>query len=74
MFTLRELMRPASVGEAYEKLISGPDNVLLAGCAYLRLGNKKIITGIDLTTLKLDYLTETTDVIEIGSMVSLRDI
>ena len=74
MFTVRELERPASVEAAYEKLLAGADNAVLAGCAYLRLGNKKIDTGIDLSVLRLDYVTETTDELELGAMVSLREI
>lgn len=74
MFTIRELARPASLEDAYGTLLAGSDNTLLAGCGYLRLGNKKIATGIDMSGLKLDYVTETTDMIEIGAMTSLRKL
>ena len=74
MFTVRELARPASIEEAYEKLLAGADNAVLAGCAYLRLGNKKIDVGVDLSALGLNLVTETTDDLKIGSMVSLRGL
>lgn len=74
MFTVQELARPQSLDEAYAKLIAGADNTLLAGCAYLKLGNKKINIGIDLSCLNLSFITEGTDHIEIGSMTSLREI
>ena len=74
MFTVRELAQPESIEEAYVKLSSDPSNVLLAGCAYLRLGNKKIDVAVDLDSLNLDFVTEETDLVEIGAMTTLREL
>ena len=72
MFTVRELLQPETIEEAYEALVAGADNAVLAGCAYLRLGYKKIGIGVDLSRLGLAFVTETPDEIEIGSMTTLR--
>jgi CO/xanthine dehydrogenase FAD-binding subunit len=74
VFTVRELVQPESITEAYETLVAGADNVALAGCAFLRLGNKKIDIAVDLSRCNLDFMTEGTDVIEIGAMTTLREI
>ena len=74
MFTIRELVQPESITEAYDILVAGADNVILAGCAFLRLGNKKIDNAVDLSCCKLDFVTEETDVISIGAMTTLREI
>ena len=74
MFTIRKLVQPDSITEAYETLVAGADNVILAGCAFLRLGNKKIDTAVDLFRCKINFVTEETDYIEIGAMTTLREI
>lgn len=74
MFTLVELVQPDTIDEAYEILMEKRNNSILGGCAFLRLGSSRIGTGIELSKLKLDYITEHDDEIEIGAMTTFRDL
>ncbi|SDO49543.1 FAD binding domain-containing protein [Desulforhopalus singaporensis] len=64
----------SDLDEAYTLLLADPTSMVLGGCGYLRLGNRKIGTAIDLTRLGLNRITRTKNVIEIGAMTSLRDL
>ncbi len=46
----------------------------MLGSAFLRMGTKRIGTGIDLSNLNLNLIEETPDYIEIGAMTTLRDL
>lgn len=72
MFTIRELVRPQTLDEAYRALTAHPDNTLLGGCAFLRMGSKKIATAVDLSLLGLDYVREADGCIELGAMATFR--
>lgn len=74
MFTFQNLVQPETVQEAYEILIKSRANTVLGGCAFLRMGSKRIGTAIELSKLKLDYIKEDNDFIEIGAMTTLREI
>ena len=74
MFTLMELVQPQSLEEAYEILMKRKNNVVIGGSAFLRMGTKRIGTGIDLSNLNLNLIEETPDYIEIGAMTTLRDL
>ena len=74
MFTLMELVQPQSLEEAYEILIKRKNNIVIGGSAFLRMGEKRIGTGIDLSNLNLNLIEETSDYIEIGAMTTLRDL
>ncbi|MEQ8155549.1 MAG: FAD binding domain-containing protein [Clostridiaceae bacterium] len=74
MFTLVEFFQPETLKEAYEKLTVRKTNTILGGCAYLKMGNKKIGTGIDLSKLNLDYINNSEDYIEIGASTTFREI
>lgn len=74
MFSLRDIVQPETEKEAYELLTKQKSNTILGGCAFLRLGSKRIGTGIDLAKLNLDQITEREGYIEIGAMTSLRDL
>ncbi len=74
MFTARELVQPPTIGEAYRILTERPDNALLGGCAFLRMGARKIATAVDLSRLGLDYIKETDDFIELGAMATFRAV
>lgn len=74
MFTLIELVQPESLEEAYEILIKRKSNVIIGGSAFLRMSEKKIGTGIDLSNLNLNFIEESSDYIEIGAMTTLRDL
>ena len=74
MFTLMELVQPQSLEEAYEILKKRKNNVLIGGSAFLKMGNKRIGTGIDLSQLNLNFIEESSDYIEIGAMTTLRQL
>ena len=48
MLLLDRHLFPASLDEASDILRNSPGSVILGGCGYLRLGDRKIGTGIDL--------------------------
>lgn len=72
MFSLRDIVQPETLGEAYEILMKQRSNTVLGGCAFLRLGSKRIGIGVDLSKLGLDQITEQDGYIEIGAMTSFR--
>ena len=74
MFTLMELVQPQSLEEAYEILMKRKNNIVIGGSAFLRMGEKRIGTGIDLSNLNLNLIEETSDYIKIGAMTTLRDL
>ena len=71
---LMELVQPSSLEEAYEILMKRKNNIVIGGSAFLRMGEKRIGTGIDLSNLNLNLIEETEDYIEIGAMTTLRDL
>lgn len=74
MFTIQKLAQPQSLDEAYELLTAQRNNVLLGGCAFLRLGAQRIGTAIDLSRCSLAYIDETPEEIVLGAMATLRDV
>lgn len=74
MFTLNALVQPDNLAETYQILSDKRNNTILGGCAFLKMGSKRIGTAIDLTNLKLDYIKEQEGFIEIGAMTSLREL
>jgi CO/xanthine dehydrogenase FAD-binding subunit len=74
LFTIQQYAQPSDLKEAYEILMEKKNNAILGGTAWLRMGSKRIGTGIDLTLINLDFIREDNDLIEIGAMTSLRDI
>lgn len=74
MFTLMGLVQPQSLEEAYEILMKRKNNIVIGGSAFLRMGEKRIGTGIDLSNLNLNLIEETSDYIKIGAMTTLRDL
>ena len=58
MFTLMELVQPQSLEEAYEILMKRKNNIVIGGSAFLRMGEKRIGTGIDLSNLNLNLIEE----------------
>lgn len=74
MFTVQDLVQPKSLDEAYQTLVKKRNNTILGGCAFLKMGSKRIGTAIDLSNLGLGYIKEQDRFIEIGSMTSLREI
>lgn len=76
MFTIRELVQPATLDEAYTTLISRKPNAVLGGCAFLKMGSKRIGTAIDLASpeLGLKGIREHEDCFEIGAMTTFREV
>ncbi len=74
MFTVEKLLRPNSTKEAYDTLVSKKNNIVLGGCAFLRLSSRNISTAIDLSKLELDYIKDQKDYIEVGAYTTFRDI
>lgn len=74
LFTVMDLVQPETMEEAYRALTSRRNNVVLGGCAFLKMGNKRIGTAIDLSKLNLDYIKENNDDFEIGAYTTLREL
>ena len=74
MFTIKQHLMAKSIEEGYETLIKNKNNVILGGTAFLRLGNRNINIGIDLSNLGLNYIKEDENNIEIGPMTTFRSI
>lgn len=74
MFTVIDLVQPETLEEAYSILTSKKNNTVLGGCAFLRMGSKRIGTAVELSKLNLDYIKEDMDYIEIGASTNLREL
>jgi CO/xanthine dehydrogenase FAD-binding subunit len=74
MFTLKEIVQPETIEEAYNILTSKKNNAILGGTAFLRMGSKKMNTALDLSKLELNYIKEQNDYIEIGALTTFREI
>jgi len=74
VFSLLDLVQPDNLAEAYQILSNKRNNTILGGCAFLKMGSKRIGTAIDLSNLRLSYIEEQAGFIEIGAMTSLREI
>lgn len=74
MFTAKDYAMPQSLEEAYEVLMARKTNHIIAGCAWLRMGGKRINTAVDLSQAGLDYIRENDDAVEIGAMTSYRSV
>lgn len=74
MFTILDLVQPNTIDEAYKVLVDKKSNTILGGCAFLRMGAKRIGTAVDLSKLNLNYIKEDDEYIEVGAMTTFRDI
>lgn len=74
MISIQDYALPATLEEAYEVLTAKKSNTILGGCAFLRMGSKKIAVAVDLAKLGLDFINESDDNIEIGAMTTFRNI
>lgn len=74
MFTAKEYAMPQSLDEAYKILTAKNTNCILGGCAWLKMGGKRMNTAVDLSDCGLDYIRENDDSIEIGAMTSYRSV
>ena len=74
MFTVRDYVQPKGLEEAYQILTNKRNNTILGGCAFLKMGSKKIGTAVDLSNLNLNYIQEENDFIVIGAATTLREL
>ena len=74
MFTAQAYAMPQNVDEAYQILTAKNTNCILGGCAWLRLGQRRIHTAVDLSACGLDFIREDEAHIEIGAMTSYRKV
>ena len=74
MFTLKEYVSPDNLEEAYYLLNKNRNNVILGGTTFLRMGNKRINTAIDLKNIPLNYIEKRKDGIAIGANVTFRQV
>ena len=73
MLTINEYRKVESLEEAYE-LNQKKNNKIIAGGVWMKIGDRRIATAIDLSGLGLDQITETDTEFVIGAMTTLRDI
>lgn len=74
MFTLLDIIQPETLEDAYSILMKRKSNTVLGGCAFLRMGAKRIGTALELSKLNLNYIKEQGEYIEIGAMTTFRDL
>lgn len=74
MFTVIDIVQPDTVEEAYSILNKRKTNQVIGGSAFLRMGKKRIETGVELSNLNLDYIKEDKEYVEIGSMTTFRTL
>ena len=74
MFQFTIYSSPSSLEESYNILVENKNNLILGGTSFLRMGNRKYNTGIDLTNLNLSYIKEEKEWFYIGAMTSFRDV
>lgn len=74
MLHIENYIYAADLQSAYTMLTTEPGCTILGGCGYLRLGDRKINTAIDLSKLGLDYIRKAGERIEIGAMATLRSV
>ena len=73
MLTIDNYLRPATLEEAYAAA-QKKNSVVLGGMLWLRLGNRRIGTAIDLSGLGLYGVEDTGDAYRIGAYTSLRTL
>ena len=60
--------------EAYKLLKASPKNKILGGGLWLKKGNAQVDTLIDLSRLNLNKIEDKGNYIEVGSMVTQREL
>lgn len=73
MITFSNLVKASNLEEAYQ-LNQKKNNAILAGGMWIRMGNRKLGTMIDLSMLSLDQIEENDEEYKIGAMVTLRQL
>lgn len=67
-----QIIQPRTLDEAFEALNHHKDAVILGGGAFLKLQNRSVPAVIDLSLLHLDKIEESTGMVTIDPMVTLR--
>ena len=67
-------LRPTTLKEAHELLLQDTKNVLLGGGLWLKKSTPSANALVDLSLLGLNQIIDRGDSLEIGAMVSLRDL
>ena len=73
MLTINNYVKAKSLDEAYE-LNQARNARVMGGMMWMRLGNAKVQTLIDLSDLGLDQIEETERYFKIGAMCTLRQL
>lgn len=74
MFTMRNYVLAEDLSQAYTLKKKNKNNVILGGNLWLKMGDRSILNGIDLSGLSLGNVEEEGDSFCIGCMASLRDL
>ncbi len=69
--TIGKVVKPATIEEAWLES-QKKNSVVLGGMLWLRLGNRRVQTAIDLSSLGLDYIQEEENAFVIGAYTTLR--
>lgn len=70
---IKEYYSPGTLEEAYE-ILCHRRGTIIGGGAFLNLTSKNIESAVDLSRLKLNYISENDECIEIGAMTTLMEI
>lgn len=70
---VKEYYRASSLEDAYQKLQEDPKNVILAGGLWIKKMGQSYNALIDLSTLGLNQISENSDEVIVGAMVTERD-
>lgn len=70
---IKEYVRPTSLEEAYS-LVVGKKGFPLGGGAWVHMNVRSVDLAVDLSALKLDYIVDKGDTVEIGAMATARQI
>ena len=73
MLEIKEYIQAENLEQAYE-LNQKKSNRIIGGMLWMKMGDHRIQTAIDLSGLGLDTIEETEDFFFIGCMVTLRQI
>lgn len=74
MFTIRKYVLAKELEEAYTLRKKNKNNVILGGTLWLKMGDRNIQNGIDLSGLALNQVEEEGDSFCVGCMCSLREL
>lgn len=73
LLTINHYVKAKTLEEAYQ-LNQARNSRIMGGMMWMRLGNTRIQTIIDLSDLELDQIEETEDTFRIGAMCTLRQL